>query len=283
MVKIFTSQFTDARHFQLLYLGSFLVLSFFLFDRTDAIQCTLVLCAAIFVQGIAIKSLNIALSSMKSAVITALGLCILLKTHSWETAVFASTIAIASKFLIRYKGKHIFNPVNFGLVITILLTQNAWISPGQWGSSVVILFVLGALGFLVLHAANRLDIAFTFLLSYGGLMFFKNVIFLDWPIDFWLHQMTNGTLMLFTFFMITDPMTTPNHLKGRILYALAIAFLSFLLSTEFYYYTVPIYVLFGMSLFTPIADRIWKAKKYEWKNSQMIKMNLSHSTKNNNL
>ncbi len=98
-------------------------------------------------------------------------------------------------------------------------------------------------------------------------MFVKFVIFYGWPFDFWVHQMTNGTLMLFTFFMITDPMTTPNHRKGRILYALLIALFSFLLSSEWFFYTAPIYVLFGLSLFTPLMDKIWKAKKYEW---QMI-------------
>ncbi len=268
-MDVLIQRFTqDARHFQIFYLGSFLLASFLLLDRNDYLACSLVLVSALMAQSIAFKIVGVpsSFSTMKSALITGLGICLLLKTNHWGISILAVTVAIASKFLIRYRGKHIFNPVNIGLVLTILLSDNAWISPGQWGSSTLIIFVLGALGFLVLTKAERLDIACTFLLAFGGLLFVKNVLYLGWPIDFWVHQLSNGTLMLFTFFMITDPMTTPNHRKGRILYAILIAIGAFLLSSEFYFYTAPIYVLFVMSAFTPLADRIWKAQKYQWNN-----------------
>ena len=58
-----------------------------------------------------------------------------------ELAVLASFIAIGSKFLLKYNGKHIFNPANIGIIATILITKNAWISPGQWGSNIILLFM----------------------------------------------------------------------------------------------------------------------------------------------
>jgi Na+-transporting NADH:ubiquinone oxidoreductase subunit NqrB len=58
----------------------------------------------------------------------------LLKPNGFETALFACFMAIGRKFIIRYNGKHVFKPNNIGLIATIILTQDAWISPGQWVS-----------------------------------------------------------------------------------------------------------------------------------------------------
>ena len=88
--------------------------------------------------------------SWKSAAISALGLCLLLKVNLLSTAVIAAVVTIASKFLIRRGNKHIFNPANFGIIVTILLTENAWVSPGQWGSSFLLVGLIGIAGLMVL-------------------------------------------------------------------------------------------------------------------------------------
>ena len=53
------------------------------------------------------------------------------------------------------------------------------------------------------------------------------------PIDYFQHMVTNGALLLFTFFMITDPMTTPNHAKARIAWAVMVGLLTFALNHLF--------------------------------------------------
>src|SRR5262249_43163768 len=68
----------------------------------------------------------------KSALISALSLCLLLRTSSPLVAALAAFVTIASKFVIRVRGKHVFNPTNAGLVFALLVTPNAWVSPGQW-------------------------------------------------------------------------------------------------------------------------------------------------------
>jgi len=75
-----------------------------------------------------------------SALISALSLCLLLKTGHWYTSLLAALLTVASKYILRVGGKHIFNPSAFGIVATLLITQDAWLSPGQWGSNALLVF-----------------------------------------------------------------------------------------------------------------------------------------------
>lgn len=257
--------FNDARHFQIVYLGSFVLFGLiFLSWYEDWFKFTLFAVTALVIQYIGQAMTQPKRGAWKSALITSLGLCLLCKTNTYETAILAAVFAIGSKFILRYNGKHIFNPVNMGIIASIYLTNDAWISPGQWGSHIVLIFLLGALGFLVLRKVDRLDASLTFLLVFGGLQFFRSVLYLGWSIDVYLHQMASGTLLLFTFFMITDPMTTPNHRTARIIWVSLISVASFALSNYMYVYAAPIMVLFFASPLTPLLDKIWQSEKFDW-------------------
>ncbi|WP_339834271.1 RnfABCDGE type electron transport complex subunit D [uncultured Flavobacterium sp.] len=260
------SLLSDARYFQILFLGSFLVLVLFAndFPKEYLFQIGLTITSSLFFQLLFMHFTTKNYALWKSALITSLGLSLLLKVDALEWVLLATFISIGSKFLIKYNGKHVFNPANIGVVGTILLTHHAWISPGQWGSNIIYLFIIGSLGFLVIKKVARIDIALTFIATFGGLLFIRNILYLGWPIDFWTHQMTNGTLMLFTFFMITDPMTTPNNKKGRIVFALILAIIAFYLTTFNHFYAAPVWVLIFISPLTIVFDKIWKNKKYSW-------------------
>src|SRR5262245_6165863 len=71
--------------------------------------------------------------SMRRSLISGLSLCLLLRTNRVDVAVLAAIVAIGAKFLIRVDGKHVFNPTNGGIVAMLLLTNQVWVSPGQWG------------------------------------------------------------------------------------------------------------------------------------------------------
>lgn len=261
--------FNDARHFQIVYLGSFVLFGLiFLSWYEDWFKFILFAVTALVIQYLGQAMTQPKRGAWKSALITSLGLCLLCKTNTYETAILAAVFAIGSKFILRYNGKHIFNPVNMGIIASIYLTNDAWISPGQWGSHIVLIFLLGALGFLVLRKVDRLDASLTFLLVFGGLQFVRSVIYLGWSIDVYLHQMASGTLLLFTFFMITDPMTTPNHRTARIIWVSLISIASFALSNYMYVYAAPIMVLFFASPLTPVLDKIWQSEKFDWKFSK---------------
>ncbi len=263
--------FYDARHFQIAYLGSFLLAGIYILSwKSNLTNYFFIISASLLVQFIGNKLTINKKNTWKSALITSFGLCLLLHSNSISTSILASSLAIGSKFIIRYKSKHIFNPVNIGIVLSILLTQDAWISPGQWGSHYMLFFALGILGFLVLKKVDRLDAPLTFLLVFGGLQAFRSIYYLGWSTDVFIHQLSSGTLLLFTFFMITDPMTTPNHRKARIIWISIIAIGAFFLSNYMYVYAAPIWMLFVCSPLVPFLDSVFTEKKYKWNHSYSI-------------
>jgi len=263
----------DPRYFQILFLGSFLMYGVtYLSWQSDVGRYIGILSSVVFTQLAFTHYTTQRYSSVKSALITGLGLCLLLKTGSIQTAVLAGTIAISTKFIIKVKNKHIFNPANIGIVAAILLTSDAWVSPGQWGSSVLLWFFVGAAGLMMILKVGRMDTTLTFILTFGGLLFVRQVVYLGWEPSVWLHQMSNGTLLLFTFFMITDPMTTPNHKHARIVWSVVLALALFVASSFFYMQTAAIWLLVLISPFTPLFDRLFLARKYEWSDT-LIKTN----------
>lgn len=200
-----------------------------------------------------------------SVVISAMSLCLLLKTGHWTTSAFAVIITVLSKYIFRFSGKHIFNPSAFGIVITLLATNDAWLSPGQWGSNAVIFFFVITLGTIVVTRVQKLDISVAFLVTYVGLLYWRQVMVLGWPLDHFLHSVSTGSLLLFTFFMISDPKTAPNHWLARIIWAVIIAGISFYLAAFKWKYNTIIWVLVAAAPLVPLLDRLFKGAQFQWK------------------
>lgn len=257
---------SDARYLQIFLLSSFLLYGWtFLGWFEYASIYIAAFSSCILTQYFWARRKGLPPGSWKSAAISALGLCLLLKVNFWPWMFLAGALTVSSKFLIAVKRKHVFNPTNFG-IIALILSGNAWISPGQWGSGelVGILIALGAVG--VLFQVDRWDVAVSFL---GGLFFMEYVrtcLYLGWSWDVLLHKFNSGTILLFAFFMITDPRTAPDSRIGRIIWGIMIALLSFFLSQFFHLYKAPIFALFVVSMLTPLVDKVLRAKRFQWLN-----------------
>ena len=204
-----------------------------------------------------------------SVLISALSLCLLLKTNYWYISLMTAFLTVASKYVFRFGKKHIFNPSAFGIVATIYLTNNAWLSPGQWGSNAVIFFFVVTLGTIVVTRVQKLDVSLAFLLAFAGLLYWRQVYVLGWPMDYFIHSISTGSLLLFTFFMISDPKTSPNHPVARIVWAMLIAFVSFYLAVFKWKYNTPVWILVVAAPLVPLLDKIFKAKMFEWKASAL--------------
>ena len=126
----------------------------------------------------------------------------------------AAVITIASKFLLRINGKHLFNPTNFGIVAMMALTGEVWVSPGQWGNVAFFAFLMACLGGLVVNRAARSDVTYAFIAFYMALVFGRS-LWLGEPMAIPVHRLESGALLLFTFFMISDPKTTPGSRAGK--------------------------------------------------------------------
>ena len=215
----------------------------------------------------------------RSPLISALSLTLLLRTGSVTLSIAAGVIAVASKYLIRWKGKHIFNPANFGLVIMSLLFGAAWISPGQWGQATLFALLLLALGGVVTGKAKRWDVSFSLLGFYAALVFGR-ALWLGDPLAIPIHQMQSGALLIFAFFMISDPKTTPNSRLGRVLFAALVAGIGFTIQFAFYNAAGIILALILCAPIVPLLDRILPAGRYQWPTQLSLSKGVSHEVLN---
>ncbi len=202
-----------------------------------------------------------------SVLISAMSLCLLLKVNHWYVSLLAAFITVASKYVFRFNHKHIFNPSAIGIVATILITKDAWLSPGQWGSNAVVFFGAVTLGTIVVTRVQKLDVSLAFLLTFVGLLYWRQVYVLGWPLDHFMHSISTGSLLLFTFFMISDPRTSPNHPVARIIWAVGIAAVAFYLATFKWKYNTAIWVLVAAAPLVPLLDKLFRARDFSWQPS----------------
>ncbi len=281
----------DPRNYQILFLSLFLVLGIATRDwtlRPDLIVVVMVTC--LLTQWLAVsiwpnpkeKILKLLakqqnclethdstltnsakLGSLKSALITALGLSLLLRADHYTTMLLAGSLAILSKFLFQVERKHFFNPANFGIIAALLLTNDAWVSPGQWGDEGWYALLFAGTGGMVLKRVGRWDTTAAFLGGYALLEAIRN-IWLGWTWDVYCHRLMSGSLLLFALFMITDPRSIPNARISRLLWAGCIAILTFILRNQFFVATAVFWALFTISPLSVLLDFVWSESRFSW-------------------
>ncbi|MFN6561084.1 MAG: RnfABCDGE type electron transport complex subunit D [Nostoc sp. ChiSLP01] len=278
----------DIRDYQILFLGLFLVLGIGTRDWTlrpeliavaiattvsTQLVLSLVLSYKVLFQGnlgsdFALgrwsfgnnkaQSLN-----LRSALITSLGLSLLLRADHWTTMALAAASAIASKFIFRVGEKHFFNPGNFGIICALIFTGDAWVSPGQWGEEWWYGLVFAGTGGMVLQRIGRWDTTAAFLGAYSLLEAIRN-FWLGWTWDVYCHRLMSGSLLLFALFMITDPRSIPNSRIGRVIWAICIAGLTFILRNYFFLSTAVFWALFILAPLTILIDFLSSAPRFSW-------------------
>ncbi len=266
MQKALTFINQDARHFQIVTLSVLLLILAFMYDFAPVPEViALTVFATILTQFFFFKVLKIPSNDYRSPLITSLSLCLLFKGAALWLYPLAGVVAMASKFLIRHNNKHIFNPANAAIVAGLLLLPNmVWVSPGQWGNAVWLGFALICLAVIVLGKAGRADTALFFLGSWVFLLLAR-ALWLGDPLEIPLHNLQSGALLIFAFFMISDPMTTPNNRFARGVFAFAVAVVAYILQYHFQIREAIFYALFIVCFTTPILDYFFKAQFYQWR------------------
>lgn len=181
-----------------------------------------------------------------SAMITGMGLSILSNfSHGLWLAAIPPFFAIASKYVCTVNGRHVYNPALFGVVASLLLSDGM-ITPApayQWGGSGVTAFFIATTA-MMLFALNvrRNVLIISFLVFYSLQLGFRAWLLRHHipPQTLLLGAFSSPAFYLFTFFMITDPRTSPESKSGQIWMAFVIVFVDLLLhkyqafSTLFY-------------------------------------------------
>src|ERR671915_2558618 len=199
-----------------------------------------------------------------SALLTGNGVAFILRVPGTEHGdwwsmhgawIFAATSAVAllSKYVITFRGRHVFNPSNFGLVPCFLLLGPEQADPLEfwWGplspALVVALVLIVAGGLAILRRLHLTELAVGFWLAFaagiGVLAASGHAMTAAWHVgpiegfDFWWTLVSSPEILVFLFFMITDPRTIPETRAGRRAYAVGVGLLAALLiaphTTEF--------------------------------------------------
>jgi Na+-transporting NADH:ubiquinone oxidoreductase subunit NqrB len=255
----------DARLFQIAFLGTLLTIGALARDfALLPAQMALAFATGLATQSLWIRALGLEHRGVASAVITCFGLSLLLRADSLWVHPLAAALAISSKFVLRVRGKHLYNPANLGVIVALLAFPGAWVSPGQWGQDVALAAWFVALGGLVTQRARRADIAWVFLAAYLVLVALRIAV-LGQPWTILVHQLANGGLLLFAFFMISDPMTIPDRRGGRVGYALVVALVAFAWHFALFRPNGLVWALFLCTPLVPLIDRLWPAERFEWR------------------
>ena len=263
-LKLWTGAFADPRLFQIFSLGILLAAGAYFRDfsiRPE--QVLLTFAAGLLTQTACWRLTPSKPRTLRSAIITCLSLTLLLRADNLLAHPLAAAAAISSKSFFRFRAKHLFNPATFGIIFVIVCLPGTWVSPGQWGQDVAIAGWVVMLGMLVTNRARRGDISWTFLAFYLGALALR-IEFLGQRFAVWTHQLESGALLLFAFFMISDPMTGPNDRRGRIAHAALVATIAYVWQVRLYHTNGLIWALFIAAPCVPIWDAIWPARKFEW-------------------
>lgn len=255
----------DPRLAQMVVLGTILAAGAALYDfALDPRQVILTFAAVLLAQGISDRIAGRADLNYKSALITALSLSLLLRADSMWAHPMAAAAAVGSKSLIRVRGKHLFNPSCFGVIFALIAIPGVWVSPGQWGDGIALAGWIAVAGTMVVSRAARADISSGFVLFYGGATLAR-ILWLGQRLAVLTHRMASGALLLFAFFMISDPRTAPDDWRGRLAHSALVAAIAFAMGAHFYVTNSLVWALFLAAPAVPLWDVIFEAPRFEWK------------------
>jgi len=172
-----------------------------------------------------------------SALSTAVGVIVLMYAEHLWLYCFAIAMGLAQKHFVTIDGRHLFNPSNFALImILVFFYRDAHMIAGQLGDEVWLSAVVSLIAIVILIRANRWIIPFAFVLFYL-LLEYVFVVRYDPVLLFEdvYHRLYAVTLILFIYFMLTDPPVTPASWQGQVGYALGVALVIALLDRWFGY------------------------------------------------
>lgn len=234
----------DNRYIAPLFITCILLVGHLSYGILESYQKTALAIAAAIVAELILgrmffgKWLNLA-----SAYITGISVGILVRSPAYWPYALCSVISIMSKYVLRVKGRHIWNPSNFGIAVLLFLAPETMaVLSIQWGNNLLPIVVIWALGSIIIWRARRFHISATYVVSFFMFAFLRAWI-TGHPWQAEVAPITGPMYQLFVFFMITDPKTTVRTRTGQCLVAFCVALVEFFLRLDQVVYA-PIFALF---------------------------------------
>jgi Na+-transporting NADH:ubiquinone oxidoreductase subunit NqrB len=212
--------------------------------------------------------------------------------EGWYWFALVAGFSILTKFLVRYKGHHVFNPSNVGLVLGFLIIGSDLVEPldfwwaplGPWMIAAYVLIVGG--GVLITRRLALLEMAFSFWLvlaaGLGILAASGHCMTASWsptPVcdgRFWTVLVTSPEVLIFALFMITDPRTIPERRGPRLAFAASLAVLATLLmAPQTVEFGAKVGLLGSLVLWSPIRSLFDRVAPVSRPNESLTRLFLS--------
>ena len=250
----------DNRYIPPLFITFILVMGHFLYGILESYERTALAIVAALVTELVLgriffgKWLN-----LSSAYITGISVGILIRSPAFWPYALCSVLSIMSKYVLRVKDRHLWNPSNFGICVLLFLAPETVAALSiQWGNFRWPLLVIWVLGSIIIYRAKRFHISATYVLSFFLFAFLRSWITGDpWQAE--IAPITGPMYQLFVFFMITDPKTTVKSKLGQYIVVFLIAFVEFILRLMQVVYA-PFYALFLVGPAANLIEIWWESK-----------------------
>jgi Na+-translocating ferredoxin:NAD+ oxidoreductase RnfD subunit len=178
-----------------------------------------------------------------SAYITGISVGILVRSPFLWPYVLASLISIVSKYVLRHRGRHIWNPSNFGVSLVLFLAPaTVSLLSIQWGNTVWPMVIIWLLGFVIVWRVGRLHVSAAYVIAFFVFAFLRSAITGN-PWQAAVAPITGPMYQLFIFFMVTDPKTAVRTQRGQVFVVVLVAFVEMLFRLAEIIYA-PFYALF---------------------------------------
>ena len=162
---------------------------------------------------------------MQSAYITGISLALLIKPPAhllWPFAL-GGFLAIASKYVLQFRGRHLWNPSNFAIsLLVVAAPASVAVLSQQWGNDLATNAVIWCFGLLIASRVRMLHVTLAYVACFVALAGVRSMI-TGGPLLAEVAPLTGPMYQLFVFFMITDPKTTVGSVRGRVVVAAAVA------------------------------------------------------------
>jgi enediyne biosynthesis protein E5 len=234
----------DNRYIPPLFITTILVLGHFAYGILESYERTALAIVCALVAELVLgriffgKWLN-----LSSAYISGISVGILIRSPAFWPFALCSVISIMSKYVLRVKNRHLWNPSNFGICVLLFLAPETVAALTiQWGNFIWPLLVIWILGSIIIWRAKRIHISLTYVLSFLAFAFVRSWITGDpWASE--ISPITGPMYQLFVFFMVTDPKTTVRSKTWQCIVVFIVAFVEMLLRLNHVIYA-PLYALF---------------------------------------
>jgi Na+-translocating ferredoxin:NAD+ oxidoreductase RnfD subunit len=197
---------------------------------------------------------------LASAYITGISIGILIRSPEIWPYALCSMISIMSKYVIRVKGRHIWNPSNFGICVMLFLASYAVASLSvQWGNYLWPMLIIWTLGSVIIWRIKRFHICATYVVAFLAFSFLRSWI-TGHPWQAEVAPITGPMYQLFVFFMITDPKTTVSSKWGQSVVAFCVALVEMILRLMEVVHA-PYYSLFMVGPAAYLIEIWWNSRK----------------------